>query len=301
MTGTISFAGPLRIPHLLPHDGPTLTVNYSRVENQLSSVYTGLVPSAAEQGGEFSQASYAGKPVTIYDPAVGAPFPGNVIPLNRISAQALSLLQYYPAPNFSGTNGYNYQVPLIANTHIDNLRLGLQRVIKRRNNFSGVFGLQDTRGDNNSQFNFLDLKRSLGSTAPPCTAARSLRDSTGHSLISLAANLPVCFHSFPVARMCPERRGSRATIRPRLTGVRQGCSSIRVPSPGLAIVRHRCFTIRRARFLTSERGATASTTFSVAAITAGSSSIPSRRATHAACSLTVLSGEAYNVEMGLRL
>jgi hypothetical protein len=154
MTGTISFAGPLRIPHLLPHDGPTLTVNYSRVENQLSSVYTGLVPSAAEQGGEFSQASYAGKPVTIYDPAVGAPFPGNVIPLNRISAQALSLLQYYPAPNFSGTNGYNYQVPLIANTHIDNLRLGLQRVIKRRNNFSGVFGLQDTRGDNKQPVQF---------------------------------------------------------------------------------------------------------------------------------------------------
>ena len=162
LTGTISFAGPLKIPRLLPHNGPTLTVNYSRVENRMSSVYTGLMPNAAERGGDFSQASYAGKLVTIYDPETGAPFPGNVIPLSRISPQALSLLQYYPAPNFSGSNGYNYQVPLIANTHTDNLRVGLQKVFKRRNNLSGLLGLQDTRSDNNSPFNFLDLKRSLG-------------------------------------------------------------------------------------------------------------------------------------------
>jgi hypothetical protein len=162
LTGTISFGGPLKIPLLLPHNGPYLTVNYSRVENRTSSVYTGLMPDAAERGGDFSQATYVGKPITVNDPASGAPFPNNVIPLSRISPQALSLLQYYPAPNFSGSNGYNYQVPLIANTHTDNLRVGLQKAFKRRNNLSGLFGMQDTRGDSNSQFNFLDLKRSLG-------------------------------------------------------------------------------------------------------------------------------------------
>jgi len=162
MTGTLSFGGPLKIPLLLPHNGPYLTVNYSRVENRASSVYTGLMPNAAERGGDFSQATNEGKPITINDPTTGAPFPDNVIPVTRISPQALSLLPYYPAPNFPGTNGYNYQVPLIANTHTDNLRVGLQKVVKRRNNFSGVFGMQDTRGDSTSQFNFLDLKRSLG-------------------------------------------------------------------------------------------------------------------------------------------
>ena len=162
MTGTLSFGGPLKLPLLLPHNGPYLTVNYSRVENRASSVYTGLMPDEAERGGDFSQTTNQGKPLTLYDPASGAPFPGNVIPVSRISPQALSLLQYYPSPNFSGTNGYNYQVPLIANTHTDNLRVGLQKAFKRRNNFSGVFGMQDTRSDNNSQFNFLDLKRSLG-------------------------------------------------------------------------------------------------------------------------------------------
>src|SRR5580700_3449113 len=61
MTGTLSFGGPLKIPLLLPHNGPYLTVNYSRVENRMSSVYTGLMPDAAERGGDFSQTSNAGK------------------------------------------------------------------------------------------------------------------------------------------------------------------------------------------------------------------------------------------------
>ncbi len=154
LTGTVSFAGPLKIPWLVPHNGPALTANYSRIENRAASVYTGLLPSAAQRSGEFAQ--------TIYDPQNGAPFPGNMIPSSRISPQAASLLSYYPAPNFSGTNAYNYQVPLIGNTHTDNLRASGQKTYKRRNNLSGVLGLQNTRGDNNSAFNFLDLKRLMG-------------------------------------------------------------------------------------------------------------------------------------------
>jgi hypothetical protein len=79
LTGTVSFAGPLKIPWLLPHNGPALTVNYSRIENRASSVYTGLLPSAAERSGQFSQ--------TIYDPQNGSPFPGNAIP-SRVSKAA---------------------------------------------------------------------------------------------------------------------------------------------------------------------------------------------------------------------
>jgi hypothetical protein len=120
------------------------------------------MPDAAERAGDFSQSTSAGKLVTIYDPSTGAPFPGNIIPPSRISPQALSLLQYYPEPNFPGNGTYNFQVPLIANTHTDNLRIFAQQTVARRNNFSGLLALQDTRGDTNSQFNFLDLNRSLG-------------------------------------------------------------------------------------------------------------------------------------------
>lgn len=162
VTGTASFGGPLRIPHLLERNGPQLAVNYSRLENRNSRVYTGLMPDAAERAGDFSQALYEGKAVTIYDPTNGEPFAGNVIPVNRISPQALSLLRYYPQPALTAGNGYNYQVPLIGNPHTDNLRTSANRSFKRKNSLNGLFGMSDTRSDNNSQFNFLDLTRSLG-------------------------------------------------------------------------------------------------------------------------------------------
>jgi hypothetical protein len=161
MTGTFSFGGPLRIPHVLERNGPTMNVSYSRIENRNSRVQTSLMPDEAERTGDFSQTLFGGKPVTIYDPASGNPFPGNVIPQLRISPQALSLMQYYPAPNFS-SGTYNYQVPLIGNTHTDNLNLLLSKNFRLKNLLSGLLAVSDTRGDSNSQFNFLDLTRSLG-------------------------------------------------------------------------------------------------------------------------------------------
>jgi Carboxypeptidase regulatory-like domain/TonB dependent receptor len=61
------------------------------------------VPTAAMRNGDFSGASF-----TIRDPLTGLPFPGNVIPANRISPQARSIMDFfYPLPN-QGTmaNGY---------------------------------------------------------------------------------------------------------------------------------------------------------------------------------------------------
>jgi len=68
------------------------------------------VPTAAFQTGNFSAA-----PVTIYDPnsvnpdGTRNPFPGNIIPSNRISSVAQKLQSYYPAPNVATsafTNNY---------------------------------------------------------------------------------------------------------------------------------------------------------------------------------------------------
>ena len=39
------------------------------------------------------------RPVTIFDPTTGTPFPGNVIPATRINPAALGLLQYIPLPD----------------------------------------------------------------------------------------------------------------------------------------------------------------------------------------------------------
>ena len=166
LTGSFNFGGPIKIPHLLERNGPQFTVNYQRVENRNSSVNTGLMPNAADRAGDFSQAVYSsGKLVQIYDPQSGQPFSGDVIPPSRISQQAQALLPYYPAPNFAGSSAYNYQVPLINNTHTDSFSTRVNKNFLRRNFISGIFGLQDTRSDNNSLLNFLDLNRSLGMQA----------------------------------------------------------------------------------------------------------------------------------------
>ena len=62
------------------------------------------VPTAAARAGDLS--AYG---VNIFDPAAGAPgsrpqFGGNVIPTNRLSPEALRILQLIPLPNAPGTN-----------------------------------------------------------------------------------------------------------------------------------------------------------------------------------------------------
>jgi Carboxypeptidase regulatory-like domain len=71
------------------------------------------VPTDAERSGDFSA---AGLPA-IYDPTTGAQFiyngVPNVIPPNRIAAQAMALLKYYPAANLTGASvvdNYNYHL-----------------------------------------------------------------------------------------------------------------------------------------------------------------------------------------------
>ncbi len=77
------------------------------------------VPTLAERSGNFQglteDVSGVSTPITLYDPATGQPFvcngQENVICPNRIAAQALALLNYYPAPNIAvaGNNAQNYQ------------------------------------------------------------------------------------------------------------------------------------------------------------------------------------------------
>ncbi len=87
-----------------------------------NTAHNATVPTALERKGDFSQSvsSANHKPVTIYDPNTGQPFPGNVIPSNRIWAPGQALLNIYPMPNQSlaassnlpGGATYNYQTQL---------------------------------------------------------------------------------------------------------------------------------------------------------------------------------------------
>jgi len=70
-------------------------------------------PTARERAGDFSQSTdAAGNPVVIFDPLTGnadgtgrTPFPGNVIPANRLNPVGLALAKSYPNPLREVSNG----------------------------------------------------------------------------------------------------------------------------------------------------------------------------------------------------
>jgi trimeric autotransporter adhesin len=64
-----------------------------------------LVPTTAERNGDFSGLMRNGVPVTVRDPLTGQPFPGNIIPANRISPVGQKLLNYFPKPDSEVDNG----------------------------------------------------------------------------------------------------------------------------------------------------------------------------------------------------
>jgi len=105
-----SFGGPIRIPKV--YDGRNRTFFWITGEayRQTESAGTRIsVPTALERVGDFSQTlSRTGTRQLIYDPntttsaGVRTPFPGNVLPAERLSKIGLALASYYPAPNVKG-------------------------------------------------------------------------------------------------------------------------------------------------------------------------------------------------------
>ena len=102
--------GPIVIPHI--YDGHNKTFFFwSEQHNRSpsSQTPTATVPNQAWRDGDFSALRLGGNngaPITIYDPlTTGAaadlrlPFPGNIIPTNRIDPISKGLLKFYPSPN----------------------------------------------------------------------------------------------------------------------------------------------------------------------------------------------------------
>jgi hypothetical protein len=185
MTGTVSFAGPLKIPHLLPlARAPYFYVSYSRTQNSNDSTASVLVPTSAEFGGDLSQAPNVTSIYVPTDMATLSPncdstllgmgltqsainggtaqFAGNVIPSACISkvAQNIINLNYYPAPNIAGNPVYNYQVPLVGSTHADMFRTQLYKQIGSKDNVNGSVYVSSSRSGNENLFGFHDSNNS---------------------------------------------------------------------------------------------------------------------------------------------
>lgn len=90
--------GPLSLPHVKNHK-TFFFVDYEGWRQRIGQIFNNIVPSAAMKNGDFSAAGLN----KIYDPLSGAPFPGNIIPQNRISSAATFFAGYIPSRN-SGNN-----------------------------------------------------------------------------------------------------------------------------------------------------------------------------------------------------
>jgi hypothetical protein len=104
---------------------------------------TDTVPSEKMRRGDFSELLdpsnlWFGRTVTIRDPLTGQPFPGNVIPADRLSKNGLALLNAYPLPTAGFVRGNQNWIGVSPNprdTRKDTLRLDY--VINSANQLSG--------------------------------------------------------------------------------------------------------------------------------------------------------------------
>lgn len=117
------------------------------------------VPTVAERGGDFSGLLHNGAVTTIYDPQTSQPFSQNLIPQQRITAQAAALLNYLPLPNLnSSTQNYHRLTTQQTNSTTVGLRYmrtigqgGGQRLPAFLAQFSNQKGL---RQNVNANFNY---------------------------------------------------------------------------------------------------------------------------------------------------
>jgi hypothetical protein len=114
--------GPLEIRGLFDWSTHTnFFLNYSG--NHSSNPYDAYstVPTEAMRSGDFSALS-----TPVIDPLTGSAFANNAIPLSRIDATALALLQYIPQPTLD-TTSRNYYRSTTTTTHSDDINIRFMR------------------------------------------------------------------------------------------------------------------------------------------------------------------------------
>ncbi len=97
--GYVEVAGPIR------KDRTFFYSSYDHRWLPSKTFFNRNVPLSAFRNGDFSSLLSQARPVIVKDPLNGQPFPGNMIPPNRINATAAKIQsQYIPSPNQGGPN-----------------------------------------------------------------------------------------------------------------------------------------------------------------------------------------------------
>ncbi|MGH9841227.1 MAG: carboxypeptidase regulatory-like domain-containing protein [Blastocatellia bacterium] len=114
-TWTYQVGGPVTIPGKFNRDREKLFFFWNQEFWPQTSTAAGqvTVPTSLERAGDFSQSrDLNGGLIVVRDPITKAPFPGNVIPANRLDTSGIALLKVFPQANFFDTaisgRRYNY-------------------------------------------------------------------------------------------------------------------------------------------------------------------------------------------------
>ena len=112
-TAGVNLGGPIRVPHVPATKGKLFFyISAENIQEQRPKGQVDVtVPTALERQGNFTLTnSTAAKPVSsvlgtttalaVKDPTTGAPFPGDIIPANRIIPSMQNYLNLLPMPNF---------------------------------------------------------------------------------------------------------------------------------------------------------------------------------------------------------
>ena len=151
------FGGPLKIPGLLKNGGNIFVGVSAHLRPQLRLRNRPSCRRRSNGAAIFrsrTTPSAVSSRSSIRRPA--QPFPGNVIPGNRISPQAAALLAYYPLPNIDPGGRYNFQTPLVTVTRQDAVQSRLTQPPFGRNQLYGNVAYQRTTTESTNVFGFTD-------------------------------------------------------------------------------------------------------------------------------------------------
>ncbi|MEP7365071.1 MAG: TonB-dependent receptor [Acidobacteriota bacterium] len=114
-TWTYNVGGPVYIPGKFNTDRNKLFFFWSQEFWPISQgvVRSVTMPTSLERGGDFSQSRDVNNAlIVVRDPRTGSPFPGNIIPTNRLDPSGTALLKAFDQPNFFDRSisrgNYNY-------------------------------------------------------------------------------------------------------------------------------------------------------------------------------------------------
>jgi hypothetical protein len=128
-----TIGGPVSIPHHVNKDKNKLFFFWSQEfwpqQTAVPVTYVNM-PTALERSGNFSQTvDVNNKPIVMKDPITGQPFPGNIVPSNRIDPNGQAILYLLPLPNFTNRaisgGQYNYiaQPTLDKPQHLSSMKI----------------------------------------------------------------------------------------------------------------------------------------------------------------------------------